>query len=94
MIRCTRFRPYTKNTLRGFADLELSRIGIVIRDCTWHEKNGKEWISFPARPYEKAGTTAWSPIVEFVEGAREARSQFQEHALAAVHAVAEESAAS
>jgi hypothetical protein len=79
--------------LRGFADLELSRIGIIIRDCTWHEKNGKEWVGFPARPYEKDGTTSWSPIVEFAEGAREARSQFQEHALAAVHAAADKSAA-
>jgi hypothetical protein len=92
MIHCIRFRPYEKNTLRGFVDLELSRVGIVIRDCTWHMKDGKEWIGFPARPYEKDdGTTAWSQVVEFAEGAKEARTQFQQHALAAVHIAAKES---
>jgi len=93
MIRCIKFRRYERNTLRGFADLELSRVGIVIHDCCWHMKAGKEWISFPARPYEKDGNTSWSPVVEFAEGAKEARTQFQEHALRAVHAAAGESAA-
>jgi hypothetical protein len=74
--------------------LELSRVGIVIRDCTWHVKEGKEWIGFPARPYEKDSITAWSPLVEFAEGAKEARTQFQQHALAAVHAAAKEPAVS
>jgi hypothetical protein len=86
MIRCIRFRPFEKNTLRGFADLELTRVGLVLRDCTWHEKNGKEWVSFAARPYEgKDGNTAWQPIVEFADGAAEARKQFQQQALEAIH---------
>jgi hypothetical protein len=89
MIRCIRFRPYEKNTLRGFVDLKLSRVGIVIRDCTWHAKDGKEWISFPARPHEKDGTTAWSPIVEFAEDAKEARAQFRQQVLEAIHAGAD-----
>jgi hypothetical protein len=89
VIRCTRFRPRRKNTLQGFADLELPRVGIVIRDCSWHRhENLKEWVSFPARPYEdKSGKTTWSPLIEFVEGAREARDQFQRQALAAIHAL-------
>jgi hypothetical protein len=86
MIRCIRFRSYEKNTLKGFADLELTRVGIVIRDCTWHEKNGHEWVGFPARAYEtKTGETAWQPLVEFADGATAARKQFQEQAVAAVH---------
>jgi hypothetical protein len=92
MIRCIRFRPYIKNTLQGFADLELTRVGLVIRDCCWHRhKGGKEWISFPARPYEGPdGNTAWQSLIEFAESARDAREQFQRQALAAVHAVADE----
>jgi hypothetical protein len=86
VIRCIKFRPYQKNTLRGFADLELGRTGIIIRDCTLHEKNGKEWVGFPARSYEtKTGETAWQPIIEFAPGADEARRQFQEQAVSAVH---------
>jgi hypothetical protein len=92
MIRCVKFKSYDKNTLKGFADLELTRVGLVIRDCCWHRhEGGREWVSFPARPYEdKSGKTTWSPLVEFVEGNREAREQFQRQALAAIHAVAEE----
>jgi hypothetical protein len=92
MIRCIRFRAYEKNTLKGFADLELSGVGLVLRDCTWHQENDKEWVGFAARSYEnKEGGTAWQPIVEFAEGATEARKQFQEKALAAIHLAAAQS---
>lgn len=64
MIRCIKIRRYEKNTLRAFVDLELSRAGLVLRDCRWHEKNGEEWVSRPA--------------------------QFQEGALAAIHAAVAE----
>lgn len=36
MIRVLRYRPFSKNTLRGFVDLEPVRTGFVIRDCCWH----------------------------------------------------------
>jgi hypothetical protein len=86
MIRCIRFRPHVKNTLRGFVDLELTRVGLVLRDCTRHEKNGKEWIGFPARSYtDKDGNTQWSPLIEFAEGATAAREQFQQQAINAIH---------
>jgi hypothetical protein len=88
-IRCIRFCPYERNTLKGFADLELTRVGIVLRDCTWHMKDGKQWVGFPARSYtDKDGATAWSPLVEFAQDAKEARAQFQQQALDAIHAVA------
>ena len=32
MIRCIRFRPYQKNTLKGFADLELTRAAAHAND--------------------------------------------------------------
>ena len=51
MIRCLKLRRYEKNTLKGFVDLELTRVGIIIRDCTWHQHaDGKEWVGFPAKP--------------------------------------------
>jgi hypothetical protein len=90
MIRCIKFRAYQKNTLRGFADLHLVRTGIIIRDCCLHQKSGKHWVSFPARSYQdKDGNTLWSPVVEFAEGATQAREQFQQQAVAAVLAVAD-----
>ena len=92
MIRCIKLRRYERNTLQGFVDLELTRVGIIIRDCTWHRHaDGKEWVGFPAKPYEtKTGETAWQPLIEFAEGAREAREQFRKQALEAIHAVARE----
>jgi len=96
VIRCPRFRPYEKNTLRGFADLELTRVGLVLRDGTYHRHaSGKEWVGFAAKPYEtKTGETAWQAIVEFAEGATEARKQFQQQALEAIHAAAEQESVS
>ena len=89
MIKCTRFRAFSKDSLKGFADFELSRIGLILRDCTWHESNGKEWISFAARSYTtQDGTTSWTPLVEFSREAKQARAEFQRQALAAVRAVA------
>jgi hypothetical protein len=89
MIRCVRFRRFEKNTLQGFVDLELTNAGLVLRDCTWRRKGDQEWIGFPARSYQgKDGTTAWSPLVEFAAGAKEARTQFQQQAIAAVRAAA------
>jgi hypothetical protein len=94
MIRCIRFRPYEKNTLKGFCDLELTRVGLVLRDCCWHQHaDGKEWVSFPARSYtDKNGNTQWQALVEFTEGAREAREQFRKQALDAIHQAAAEQA--
>jgi hypothetical protein len=59
-IRCTKFRPFAKNTLRGFVDLELTRVGLILRGCTWHSKAGKEWIGFPAESYVANGETSRS----------------------------------
>jgi hypothetical protein len=89
MIRCDRIRRYRKNSLRGLFDLELTRVGIIIHDCSWHVKDGKEWVNFAAKTYQdKNGNTLWQPLIEFAEGAKEARAQFQRQALDAIHAAA------
>jgi len=87
MIRCLRFRPYQKNTLRGFVDLELVHTGIVIHDCCWHQhENGSEWVSFPSRSYvDKNGATQWQALIEFASGANEERDAFRKQALEAIH---------
>jgi hypothetical protein len=91
MIKCIKLRRYQKHTLQGFADFELTQVGLVLHDCTWHEKNGREWIAFPARSYEgDDGVTHWQPLIEFAAGARQAREQFQRQAIAVIHAVVAE----
>jgi hypothetical protein len=92
MIRCLRFVRHEKNTLRGFCDLQLVRTGIIIKDCSLHQKNDRYWISFPARPYRAPdGGVAWAATVEFADGAN--REAFQKQAVAAVRAVADAGAA-
>ena len=75
MIRCVSFRRFEKNTLCGFADLELTRVGLVLHGCTWHRHpDGKESVGFPARPYQDTDrNTQWQPLIEFAPGARRAR---------------------
>jgi hypothetical protein len=87
MIRGIKFRRYAKNTLKGFADLELVRTGIIIHDCCWHRhENGSEWVSFPARSYtDKTGATQWQRIIDFAADAHEEREAFRKQALAAIH---------
>ena len=43
------FKPPRKNTLRGFANVELSN-GLMLIECPVLEKNGKAWAALPSRP--------------------------------------------
>src|SRR5262249_53827423 len=88
MITCPKFRPHEKNTLRGFADLELPRGGIHLQGLSWAGKDGKGWVFFPGRALEERRKANVAAAVEFAEGAKEARNQFQQQALDAIHAVA------
>jgi len=47
------WKPYQKNTLRGFFDLQIGPL--LIKGFTYHQKNGKAWVGFPARPELKDG---------------------------------------
>lgn len=82
-MSCVSFRAFSKNTLKGFCDFKLEPFGIVLRDCSWHEKDGREWVGFPAKKGpDKNGVADWIPIVVFAEGAN--RDRFQKAAVAAI----------
>jgi hypothetical protein len=89
-VRIANLRPQARGSLRAFVDLELTRIGLVLRDCTWHRQaDGRDGIGLPSKPYQSGdGVTRWKPMVEFASPAVEARRWFQDAALAAIHAVA------
>jgi hypothetical protein len=44
-----KWRPMRRNTLRGFADVELTS-GLQIDDIAVHTREGRAWASLPARP--------------------------------------------
>jgi len=84
-LRCTNFRPLSKNTLKGFVDLEFTDIGIIVKECPWHEKNGREWLAFPGRSYtdKNTGDLKWVNMIDFANA--DARQAFQDAALKAVY---------
>ena len=82
-VEATGFKPFRKNTLRGFVDLALPAVGLVLLGCTLHEKNGSRWIGLPARPYQNdQNQICWAQIIDHTS--KEARQAFQRAALAAV----------
>jgi hypothetical protein len=41
----------------------------VLKECPWHEKDGKEWIGFPAREFTgQDGSRKWQNLIEFAQG--------------------------
>jgi hypothetical protein len=72
-VRVVNLRPQEKGGLRAFVDLELTRIGLVLRDCTWHRQaDGREWIGLPSKSFQGGdGVTRWKPMVEFASTASE-----------------------
>ena len=92
MIRASDWRPMSRNTLQGFVTLTLDPSGIVLRDCTLHQKEGRDWIGLPGRAQidrdgqvrkdPTTGKVLYAPVVEIPD--RDARERFQQAALAAV----------
>jgi len=95
MITASDWRPVVKNSLQGFCVLELSPSGLVLRDCALHARDGKRWVSLPAkaqidaegrqRKDSNSGKPLWSPVVE-IRG-KDQRERFQRAALLAIDAL-------
>jgi hypothetical protein len=81
-IECRGFKMFEKNTLRAFVAIKITPPGLVVNDCCLHEKNGRRWLAFPARPYQKDGETQWQPIVAVED--KGVLKQFQSASLAAI----------
>jgi hypothetical protein len=82
------FKPFEKNTLRAFFDVELPS-GMILCGCTLHEKEGRRWVGLPAKPYTKDdGSQSWVKIVDFAD--RDKAKQFRDLVLPAVLAVMSE----
>jgi len=81
-IRIISWKEHKKNTLLGFVNLKLEKTGLEIRNCTVHEKDGRRWVSLPAKPYEdENGERGWEQFLRFDPGPNK---QFQELTLEAL----------
>jgi hypothetical protein len=89
-ITCQDWRPLHRNTLRGFAIINIKELRLTIRDVACHEKNGQRWAQPPAKPQIKDGTLVtdtagklqYSPVLEF--DSRAVRDAFSRAVVAAV----------
>ena len=78
------FKPFERNTLRGFLTTELPS-GLVLHGFTLHQKGESRWLGMPSKEVSMGdGTKSWVPQVEF--SGKEAREKLQTAALAAVDA--------
>ena len=69
------FKPFDKNNLRGFFDLELPS-GLILHGCTLHTDDGHYWIGLPSRPWSKQdGTQSYAKVIGFKDKAT--AEQFQ-----------------
>ena len=92
-ITCISWKPFQRNTLVGFASIEIASAGIVIRECPTHRHaSGRLWISFPGRAQidrdgnvrrdPRTGKIAYSILVEAIS--KNAKDEFEAAALAAI----------
>jgi hypothetical protein len=91
-LECRSFRPFEKNTLRGFADIFIRDLQLVIKDVSLHVKGSSRWASLPAKPMvmkdgtiAKDDTTGKAKFVTILEFAsRDVSSAFSAAVIAAV----------
>ena len=89
-ITCQDWRALQRNTLLGFATINIKELRLTIRDVAIHEKNGQRWAQPPAKPQIKngalvtdaAGKLQYSPVLEF--DSRAVRDAFSRAVVAAV----------
>ncbi len=76
VVEVESFRAFERNTLRGFVVLVFPSIGLKLFECAVHEQeDGKRWIGFPARSYEKNGKKEWFRLADTTNRVAYARIQ-------------------
>ena len=92
-ICCREFFPYARNTLVGFAHVEIAEIKLTIRDVALHRKGESRWAQLPSKPVmrdgrqiteQRTGKPQYTPFLEFAD--RETRDAFSRAVWAAVAA--------
>ena len=69
-IEIVSYRKYEKNTPQGFLTVRMTNIGLEIRDLCIHQKNGKRWLSLPAKAVpskESNDKPSYVAILEFYD---------------------------
>jgi hypothetical protein len=89
-MKCLAWKPLTRGSMLGFADLELGN-GLILKGCTLLESNGRRWCNPPGRPTLDGerkvtigadGRIVYASVVDFTTKA--IRSKWSEAAVAAI----------
>jgi hypothetical protein len=89
-MKCTEFKLISRNTLQGFATIEMGS-GLVIKDCALHLSNGSEWCAPPSKPHLDQegnarrgpdGKLQYTPIISFAT--KEVRDNWSRQAVQAI----------
>jgi hypothetical protein len=83
-IQIENWIPLFRDTLQAFLNLIVTRIGLLIRGCSLHEKDGQRRVALLTKEYFKDGEKTYSRIVEF--SSKSNYGAFQREALEAVDA--------
>jgi len=71
-VEIVSFKEHVSNTLRGFADVRMTNIGLTMKAIGVHQKNGSRWVTMPSKAYaKKDGSQGYEPIVEFYDKSME-----------------------
>ena len=81
-ITCTRFRPYNKNTLQGFATLLVDDTGMEINSISVHRKGSEKWLGFPSHETNEKGEKKYYSYIYFPD--REQQRKFVHQAMLAI----------
>ena len=63
----TNFRSIDKGALKGFFTLKLDPdgMGLVISDCKYFSKDGREWFAFPSKDIIRNGKQEYFNFMKF-----------------------------
>jgi hypothetical protein len=73
-VTCNAFRTLHRNTLCGFAEIEIAELKLTVRDVAVHQKGQARWAQLPAKPQIKdgalvkdatTGEVQYTPIMDF-----------------------------
>lgn len=89
-LTCQEWRALKRNTLQGFAKIQIEELHLIISDIAVHEKEGRRWAQLPARPQlrdgvpvtDTAGKVAYFPTMQFAN--RDVANAFSSAVCAAI----------
>ena len=81
-MQISNWKAHEKNTLRGFFTI-ITASGLIINDCTLHQKGDRRWVGLPAREYtDTNGDRTFATLLAFID--RPTSDRFQTAALDAL----------